>query len=481
MLPARSPLCARVHLAGQRTDSPVACLPLKNPYGTVRARASGCETPAGATRAAVLIAAFVAAAAGGGRGSAAGLRPGGGRGRGMVAAAAPGSEPGLVAEREEGAAARFEQRKTQKMEAISCGADKSKKGSFDAPIADMLEHLNLHADYVSTSSCSGRIAVFWENTAPDAAACGPGDPALVPGEDGPAEGAGGARRHKKGGLGGQWLLCRHGTVSAEDVRSALALAPQGAGVATFKHEPFILHVECCSLDAAARLMEVARNGGFRESGISIGKKHVMVGVRTSALKIEAPVLENGRLIVDAAYVDVLVRLANEKFRKNQERTDRLHALLRRSLLASIPPPHGAPEPAAAAPAAQAPASALARAAEEPGSTGSLSQGPLTAMCATGACAAQARGGGRWRRPRGQDGGAPARARRGRGALLSAATGRVQQICPPGLAGAPERLAGWRRGLVACQPPLVAGRAKGSSGRATGSRTTATGAARQAAE
>ena len=385
MLPARSPLCARVHLAGQRTDSPVACLPLKNPYGTVRARASGCETPAGATRAAVLIAAFVAAAAGGGRGSAAGLRPGGGRGRGMVAAAAPGSEPGLVAEREEGAAARFEQRKTQKMEAISCGADKSKKGSFDAPIADMLEHLNLHADYVSTSSCSGRIAVFWENTAPDAAACGPGDPALVPGEDGPAEGAGGARRHKKGGLGGQWLLCRHGTVSAEDVRSALALAPQGAGVATFKHEPFILHVECCSLDAAARLMEVARNGGFRESGISIGKKHVMVGVRTSALKIEAPVLENGRLIVDAAYVDVLVRLANEKFRKNQERTDRLHALLRRSLLASIPPPHGAPEPAAAAPAAQAPASALARAAEEPGSTGPLSQGstgPLSWALAT---------------------------------------------------------------------------------------------------
>ena len=27
---------------------------------------------------------------------------------------------------------------------------------------DMLDHLNSHGDYVSTSSCSGRVAVFWE-------------------------------------------------------------------------------------------------------------------------------------------------------------------------------------------------------------------------------------------------------------------------------------------------------------------------------
>lgn len=86
-------------------------------------------------------------------------------------------------------------------------------------------------------------------------------------------------------------------------------------------------------------MEVARNGGFRESGISVGKKHVMVAVRTSSLKIEAPVLEDGNLMVSSEYLAVLVRLANEKFMKNKERTDRLYELLRRSLLAHVQPPH----------------------------------------------------------------------------------------------------------------------------------------------
>ena len=245
---------------------------------------------------------------------------------------------GLVAaDREEGAMARFEQRKTQKMEAISCGADKSKKGSFDAPIEDMLEHLNLHGDYVSTSSCSGRVAIFWENTAH---VLSPSDPVVASGENSSADGD--SRRHKKGGTGGQWLLCEHGPVTVEDVLEALARAPKAPGVATFKHEPFILHVECRSLDAAARLMEVARNGGFRESGISIGKKHVMVGVRTSSLKIEAPVLEDGCLLVNQRYLGVLVRLANDKFAKNRQRTDKLYALLRRSLLAAIQPPSGIP-------------------------------------------------------------------------------------------------------------------------------------------
>ena len=249
----------------------------------------------------------------------------------------PFAHNGVAAGREEAAMNRFEQRKTQKMDEMSCGADKSKKGSFDAPIQDMLDHLNLHEDYVSTSSCSGRVAIFWEGTTP------PVDPAVqsewvIPGQDSAGDVL---WKNKKGGPGGQWLLCRHNTVTAEDVLEALSRAPKSPGIATFKHEPFILHVECRSLDAATRLMETARNGGYRESGISIGKKHVMVGVRTSALKIDAPVLEDGRIIVDTDYINVLVRLANEKFVKNQERCDKLYALLRRSVLSTIPAPHDA--------------------------------------------------------------------------------------------------------------------------------------------
>lgn len=38
--------------------------------------------------------------------------------------------------------------------------DKSPKGSLDIPIADLVNFINNQNDYVTTSSCSGRISIF---------------------------------------------------------------------------------------------------------------------------------------------------------------------------------------------------------------------------------------------------------------------------------------------------------------------------------
>jgi len=38
--------------------------------------------------------------------------------------------------------------------------DFSPKGFVDTPVIDVLELINSHTDYVSTSSCSGRIALY---------------------------------------------------------------------------------------------------------------------------------------------------------------------------------------------------------------------------------------------------------------------------------------------------------------------------------
>ena len=38
--------------------------------------------------------------------------------------------------------------------------DKSKKGSVDEPIAELVEYINQTKDYCTTSSCSGRFAIF---------------------------------------------------------------------------------------------------------------------------------------------------------------------------------------------------------------------------------------------------------------------------------------------------------------------------------
>lgn len=52
----------------------------------------------------------------------------------------------------------FDKQKAQSLE----GIDHSKKGSFDAPIHDLIVLINTQKDFFTTSSCSGRILVFTE-------------------------------------------------------------------------------------------------------------------------------------------------------------------------------------------------------------------------------------------------------------------------------------------------------------------------------
>ena len=158
----------------------------------------------------------------------------------------------------------------------------------------------------------------------------------------PARAAGGRivlfREHGAGmgdnAKGGEWILCKHGTITRQELSDAMKRATTGKGLVYFRHEPFILHVQCKSLVSATMLMEVARAAGYRESGISVGKKHVIVGVRTSSLRMDSPVAEDGNQLVPEEYLDVLVRLANDKFGKNQDKTDNFYSLLKRDLLHS---------------------------------------------------------------------------------------------------------------------------------------------------
>ena len=47
---------------------------------------------------------------------------------------------------------------------VSDVPDLSPKGSPDEQILDLLELINSHKDYVTTSSCSGRVAVFLDGS-----------------------------------------------------------------------------------------------------------------------------------------------------------------------------------------------------------------------------------------------------------------------------------------------------------------------------
>jgi len=170
--------------------------------------------------------------------------------------------------------------------------------------------LNAQSCVVTTSSCSGRIAVF----------LGSSDPS--------------------GSKGGKWLLTSHEVVldtadAWNRVLGGLLQSHDAEGIsdktgtlATLLLEPFILHAECADTDTAQRMLEAAREVGLRESGLSLGRRRVMVQLRTTALRLEVPLALDGCPLVDAKYFGTLLGIANERLKENARRVDRLWVRLR---------------------------------------------------------------------------------------------------------------------------------------------------------
>lgn len=137
--------------------------------------------------------------------------------------------------------------------------------SIQAPIEEMLAFLNGLPHFVSTSSCSGRVAVFCESS-----------------------------DHKK--QTGHWAFVSHECVA--DPAAVVAIVRRASmewAAVSLKCEPLVLHMSCASLPEAQRLMKVVLGCGYKNSGMLVGKR-IMVGVR-STLKLDIPVAMDGALLV----------------------------------------------------------------------------------------------------------------------------------------------------------------------------------------
>lgn len=183
----------------------------------------------------------------------------------------------------------FDRQKAEKLSKV----DLSRKGSVDEPIVDFLQKLNRHSDYVSLSSCSGRIIVF----------------------------VGGDNLKK----GCQWILVKHDKVTEEDeVWQKVAHESHQDGILTLKFEPFILHCQCRHLEAAKKLLQLANEAGFRNSGFTFGKSGKVVLAIRSTHGLQVPLSdESGSLLVDQNYVNFVTNLANSKLELNGEKIRKL--------------------------------------------------------------------------------------------------------------------------------------------------------------
>ena len=138
---------------------------------------------------------------------------------------------------------------------------------------------------------------------------------------------------------------RHSLISIEDIKKACSDATLENSLLTIlKCEGFIIHIQCKDLDAAKILLgtisfiiifsfkllcnsciltDIALASGFRESGISIGNKKIILAVRTSAFGLELPIAKGTEFLLTEEGLTTLVDESNLRLKSNFSRVDKL--------------------------------------------------------------------------------------------------------------------------------------------------------------
>ena len=145
------------------------------------------------------------------------------------------------------------------------------------------------------SSCSGRIIVY-------------------------RSGSSTAGKAEKRGT--KWILVSHAPVEADAVWSAVKKEEETGegGSIDFKFEPFILHLQCRTIELAKRAHTASLESGFRNTGLTVGKAGKLVLAVRSTHGLELPLSDgHGRILVSETYVEAVVAAANAKFAENEKR------------------------------------------------------------------------------------------------------------------------------------------------------------------
>lgn len=167
--------------------------------------------------------------------------------------------------------------------------DKSSIGGIDKPIQDLCNIINENDNYYTTSSCSGRIVLRdgFEKTI------------------------------------SKWLFVSHNEIKLEDIKPFL-----NKKEVWIRSEPMILHIACKTIDDAINLVNLARNNGFKRSGIQSLRKNI-VEISCSSSIINTILTKDSKLLVDEEYLSILVDECNNKLKKTHEKIKRFEEIFKK--------------------------------------------------------------------------------------------------------------------------------------------------------
>jgi tRNA wybutosine-synthesizing protein 3 len=126
----------------------------------------------------------------------------------------------------------------------------------------------------------------------------------------------------------KWWYVSHELTTFDAVWDALQDLPQER--VWLRQENLIFHIACRTLEDAERLLKIARDIGLRRSGI-IADSNVIIVEICSTERMDVPLAEKGKLLVDREYIQFIVDIANEKFLKGRERLKKLEEEIRQQL------------------------------------------------------------------------------------------------------------------------------------------------------
>jgi tRNA wybutosine-synthesizing protein 3 len=170
--------------------------------------------------------------------------------------------------------------------------DKSHEAKWDEKIKELCDLINNNPNYFTTSSCAGRITLNKNST-------------------------------KK--ILNAFIYKTHNFGDAIEIINVIK-DNKDEKLIYFRQEPCAMHVACRNLDDAIKLLKLAKEAGWKRSGIfSVGKEKIICEL-VSTEWIVAPIQKEGVLLVNEEYINVLVDEANKKLEKTWKKIGRLRGL-----------------------------------------------------------------------------------------------------------------------------------------------------------
>lgn len=181
--------------------------------------------------------------------------------------------------------------------------DKSFKGTIDQPVRELVGMINESVDFLTTSSCSGRIMLINELSKEK-------------------------RKNKS-----EFLFVSHDYVADEVMPKIMKCLSVASGSVFLKLEPIIVHVQCRTLDNAIWLLHLMKlRDQFKHSCIVSAINDKWIVAIMGLVKMEVPLLYDDELLVNAELLTKYIRIANERMVENFRAIEALTAFIKSGIL-----------------------------------------------------------------------------------------------------------------------------------------------------